>query len=447
MMSKAKTPVQRVLRQNRFLLLSPPLLFLLGLLLFFLGPSPLIAAALLVLALLIRYLMIRLSSHRLSRVVRAPLMQDLDLEEYHARLLEMRWDIVSPFDIVIEAFVHGDHQRVLDVAAASLAQESDPGVRLSILSWVALSQFVMGDLSSLELTLDEIESIAAKKRHLSRAMRKTSLTGALRLFTNGNPMLCEEEYRRKQPHLKTAFSRLQWDYFLAATYAQMRDKERATAALTRLIEHPKALPVYAEAAKAQLLATNADIGYEGLARFLCAIPATPPPPVISAQVAKNRHFRNVALLFASFFILAAIGTVVDQRAQEREWQERELIITAEVERAMPGEQTKLLANFDVELDGRVIDEICVLRRENNKILVGSRFMYTDDKDTIHFAPYCTDMRQDTILEKTANFDKSYLVTYLLYRNEADIPEGVHATIEFEWDDDTLYFCVANIKKK
>ena len=113
---------------------------------------------------------------------------------------------------------------------------------------------------------------------------------------------------------------------------------------------------------------------------------------------------------------------------------------------MPNEDVDLLANFDVVAEDQVIDEICIFRRANGKILVGTRYEIVGGDGTVYFDPYCTDMRQTTVLTHVANFDRDYTVTYRLYRDKDDIPESALETVEFKIGGEKRYFCVTKLEK-
>ncbi len=445
--SKKRTPVQRVIHQNRILAYLSLFTIILSIVFSFFDALETIGAVLLFLDLLSLGILTRFMRKRILTAIRSPLLDDLDLEEYRARLAEVSWDTKSPADMLMDALASGDHQRALDIATTVLAHETDELTKLSFLTLMGLSQFIQGDMPALQQTLREADALASIDRRVARESKKPGVLSFLRHFSNGQLDLCETDFQSLPPKKQTTYRLLQSEFLYAALCAQRYEQERAEQALNAILARDKTLPVFAEAAEAQLLATQRGEGYVGLGLSLTAETQLPPFPSVAPILARKRRFRIALIVLAVLFVLAVVGMIVGQRLQEkREWQERSDKLEAEVERAMPNEEVTLLANLEVSADGKVIDEICVLRRAENKILVGTRYEYVDGDGTVYFDPYCMDMRQSTILVEIAKFDKSYSVTYRLYRDKDDIPTDAHSTTEFELNDTTLYFCVTKIEK-
>ena len=445
---KKKTPLQRVLRQNRIVVFLSLFIEVVSLVLSHFDVLGNVFSFVFLLNAVFFFFSTRFLRSRIITVIRAPLLNDLDLEEYRARLAEAGWDTKSPSDMLLAALASGDHQRALDIAATVLAHETYEPTKLTFLTFLCLSQFIQGDLPAMQQTIREADALASIDRRAARAAKKSALLSFLRHFSNGELELCEADFQRLPPKKQNAYLLLQSEFLHAALYAQRHEQERAEQALNAILAHEKTLPVFAEAAEAQLLATQRGEGYVGLGLSLTAETQLPPFPSVAPILARKRRF-FIALATLSVLLLLAIagGIVSDKLKEKREWQERSDKLEAEVVRAMPNEEVELLANLEVSADGKVIDEICVLRRAENKILVGTRYERVDGDGTVYFDPYCMDMRQSTILQQVANFDRTYTVTYRLYRDKDDVPTDAHSTTKFKLNDTTLYFCVTGIEKQ
>ena len=442
---QTKKIIQRVKRQNLILSLTPLLPIILAWVLLSRDVPPSIAWGLLVLSLLSAYPIKQLSMWRLSMVARRPLYYDLDLEEYRERLILLRWDRFSPFDMLIDARAANDHQQVLNVAHAALAQVKNKLMKFAFLTWICSSQFILGDMEALRITLGEIDALCAKSRRVARAADKHTITCFYRHFVNGELELCEADYQRASNNSKkTEESRLHWEFLLAAVYAARRDKERAEQALNAILAREKTLPVFEEIAKAQLLATNEGKGYVGFELRLLpdpnAVATRKPVKMMHLQHAIGMLLRVVLVLCVAFAILTSIQ-------ESREWKRLSAEVSASVAQAMPGEEAELLAEFRVTVGDATIDHISILRRANGKLLIGSLYCYADNNETTYFAPYHSDMREESTLMQKGIFDNSYSVTYRLYSDKDQIPADALHTEKFKLDGETLYFCVTEIEKQ
>ena len=438
--------IKRVKRQNLVLWLTPFLPIVLAAFLQNRDVSSSIVCGLYALAFLCAYFTRNLVAWRLSMVVRRPFYYDLDLEEYRERLMLLKWDSVSPFDMITDARAGNDHQQVLNVAHATLAQTKNKLMKFALLTWICSSQFILGDREALRITLGEIDALCAKSRRVARAVEKHTLTCFYRHFINGELELCEADHQRaSNDNKKTEESRLHWEFLLAAVYAERRDKERAEQALNAILAREKTLPVFEEVAKAQLLATSEGKGYVGLALRLLPDPNAA-ETYKPAKTMRRARFGDVLIRVA--FVFFAVLAILAPIQETREWEKLSAEVAANVAQVMPAEEAELLAKFYVTLgDDTIIDDICVLRLANGKLLVGSHYCHSGDNDTTYFEPYYIDVREDVPFQHVANFDKAYTVTYRLYRDKNAIPEDALHTEKFKLDGETLYFCVTGIEKQ
>ena len=442
MNSPQKTPVQRIKRKYslfRLIFLLPCLLAILFLVL----DMPLLCWPLLAFSVILADVWLRFLQPRCTAEILRPLYADLDLAQYRANIAEMKWDTRSSVAAITQAMASGDHQQVLDIATDALFKETDRNVRLTFLTQLALSQFITGDIAALQLTLGAIDGLGAQARRTARKIEKIKTVTFFRHFVRGELALCEADCQQALAAEKLAFPHLIWEYLLAATYTQCHNKERAVSALNAILTREKNLPVFEEAARAQLLATNEGRGYEGLALRLSPAPCTAAFLSVSKATRSRRRRLTLSLILAIFCVTVSILLPIEEA---RSWDALSREVAANVERVLPGEQAVLLANFDVVAEDAVIDDICVLRCADGKLLIGSHFVYAGES-TSHFAPYYKDVRHNTPLKHVANFDRSYTVTYCLYSDEDAIPADVHHTAELVLDGETLYFCVTAIEKQ
>ena len=244
----------------------------------------------------------------------------------------------------------------------------------------------------------------------------------------------------------SAAARLLWEWLLTTVYTERGETERAQIALENFLARPKNLPVYTQVAQKQLQDLTGEGTYKGLDLRVGADPI-PENFVRAERFLRRRHRSNKLLtVLIALLLLATVINGIDRVKRDREWQALSEQIAIEVAREIPNAEVELLAYFDVTAYDKIIDEICVLRCADGKLLVGTRYRYVDGDGTIYFEPYCRDMRQGTVLTKTANFDSDYTVTYRLYRDKDDIPEDVVETVEFELSSGKRYFCVTKIEK-
>ncbi len=379
----------------------------------------------------------------LTLAVRRPFLEELDLAAYRARLASVKWNKRSALDMMVEAFALGDHQRVLNIAQAVLYKERDPLCRFSILSWLAVSQFVRGDMTCLRLTLGEIEMLVRRNRRVTRAVKKNATLAFLFHFANGQLDLCELDYLGAKSTSKGEYSLLLWEFFLACVYAERGDQARAEQALTLILTRPKTLPVFTAAAQAQLIATDNGEGYVGLSLLL-----SPEPHKIfvrrpSAGNRLRRRFSLVLIVLALFCVVCTVTSIQDLQAQ-REFAAK---VETQVEQAMPGEDLEYLGSILVEEDGNNLDDLYIFRRANGNLMVGTRYKLVNGDDTVYFDAYSTDFESVKKIERRAHFDHSYRLSYQLYEDKDDIPEDVYDTVKFKHNGKTFYFCVTKVEKR
>ena len=417
------------------------LLPLLSLLVFIPGGFTILQSVLSLAFIIIALVFSRLSALWFSNAIRKPLMEELDLAEYAARIEVLKWDEYSPFDILIIAYASGDHQRLLNTVQANIHAVKKGPFRYVFLSYLSISQFMRGDRESLACTLAEMDRLVQEDRRARKLFKKDNLFAFFRHFLNGEYDACEHDCQQALAKPKiSAITLLLWEWLPTTVYTERGDTERAKAALTAFLARPKNLPSFVEVAQKQLLGLHDGGGYQGLALRLAADPFATPIPAFVKNLNKNRRSKILLIIAVVLFLLSGVSNTVDDIRTERELIEKVAI-------AMPGEQAELLARFDVVKDDTIIDDICVLRRANGKILIGTYFVYESDKSTTHFEPYCEDMTSTTILQMPANFDKSYVVHYRLYEKEDYVPRNAHAVAEFDLDGKTFYFCVIKITKQ
>ena len=377
-------------------------------------------------------------SHWYVYAIRNALLQDLDLAEYNARLAALKWDINSPIDIVISAYAGGDHQRVLNTVQSIFTTTKRPPLHYIFLSFLSISQFMRGDRENLANTLAVMERLAKENRKTKKLSKKDNLLRFLRHFLDGNLDACERDCQEMllRPKLN-AISRLLWEWLPTTVYIERGESERAKEALTTFLARPKNLPGFVEVAQKQLLDLGEKDGYRGLDLRLVAT-SLPSFPAFEKSIKRNR----LVSILAVFAIVMSLASGILNYAEQKEFSEE---IAASVAEAMPGEQAELLTRFYVTVDDNIIDDICILRRANGKLLVGSNYLHVGD-DTLYFRPYCTDMESFDLVQMPAIFDNTYTVSYRLYQNKQDVPENALHTEKLKLDGKTLYFCVTEIKK-
>ena len=379
----------------------------------------------------------------MSMVVRRPLYRNLDLEEYRDRLMLLKWNTVSSFDMIIDAQANNDHQQVLNVARAAFAQTANKLMKFAFLTWICSSYFFLGDKEALRITLGEIDALCAQSHRVARAAKKHTMTCFYRHFIKGELDLCEADCRCANDGEKGEYSRLHWEFLLAAACAERGDKECAERALNAILAREKTLPVFEETVKAQLLASREDKGYVGLALRLLPDPNATATSKLSKTMRRNRRINAMVRVM---FILCVVFAVIIPIQEAREWKKFSAEVSASVAQAMPGEEAELLAEFRVTVGDATIDHISIWRRANGKLLIGSLYCYADNNETTYFAPYHSDMREEYTLMQKGIFDNSYSVTYRLYRDKNAIPEDALHTEKFKLDGETLYFCVTKLEK-
>lgn len=395
------------------------------------------------------FLYLRFFPHFFSALVRRPLLQDLDLDTYRANLALVKWDVRSPVDNVMLAYASGDHQRLLSVAFASLSGQKDKRVRFMYLSWIEISQFMMGDFQQLMFTLAEIERLAADDHRVTRLLKKHFPTHFIRYFLARNLTACEALCDRVEKTKKLSpLAALLWEWFRTVIYTERGEKERAKVALHALSQHAQGAPVFLALAKAQLDALETQPSYVGLGLRLSPYPFS---GVIPNQTKLLRARRILAVMLIVLFILytvSAIEKCVTHAREQREWQALSDKVTEKVALAMPDEApTELLAYVKVRQGADALDDICVLRRANGDLMIGTYYVVEGEDGTTYFAPYCPDLKVGEPLEIPANFNETHTVCYVLYDNEAAIPARIHSKTAFDLDGETLYFCVTEIKEK
>ena len=370
--------------------------------------------------------------------IRKPLLQDLDLAEYNARLASLKWDINSPVDIVMGAYADGDHQRILNTVQSVFATTKHSPLRYVFLSYLSISQFMRGDRENLANTLTAMEHLAKENRKTKKLSKKDTLLRFLRHFLDGDLNACELDCQETlaKPKLST-ISRLLWEWLPTTVYVERGETERAKEALNAFLARPKNLPGFVEVAQKQLLDLDNKNGYQGLDLRL-ATTSVLSFPAFEKSIKRNRFVSFLMIIMVAILLASAIFNYVEQKEFAAE-------IAASVADALPGEQAELLARFCVTVDDNIIDDICILRRAGGKLLVGAHYLY-EGEDTFYFLPYCTDMESLDLLQRPAIFDNAYTVSYRLYQNKQDIPENVLHTEKLKLDGKTYYFCVTEIKK-
>ncbi len=373
-----------------------------------------------------------------AHAIRKALLKDLDLAEYNARLAVLKWDINSPVDIVMSAYAGGDHQRILNTVQSVFATTKHAPLRYVFLSYLSISQFMRGDRKELTNTLATMECLAKENRKTKKLSKKDNLLRFLRHFLDGDLDACELDFQEMlaKPKL-SAISHLLWEWLPTTVYIERGETERAKEALNAFLSRPKNLPGFVEVAQKQLLDLDNKNGYQGL-DLRIATTSVPSFPAFEKSIKRNRFVSVLAIIVVAILLASAISNHIEQKEFAAE-------IAASVADALPGEQAELLAKFYVTEDGSIIDDICILRRANGKLLVGAHYVY-EGEDTLYFLPYCTDMESLDLLQRPAIFDNSYTVSYRLYQNKQEIPEDALHTEKFKLDGETLYFCVTEIEK-